>query len=563
MTRAAGIIEKAIIESAPPEKQPASGFPRAQAALNKLQREVSLAPQKKKFETLLSCASALQPHVDAGWISQEKADAMTWEVAIRHGIQGSPGSPEEAAIAAIVRQVCTPPTLRDEAAARDQVSGADEIPWEDGATDKRLQRETPRPWARDPATIPPRQTLYDGHYFRKAASVTVGAGGRAKTTRAIYEAISMACGFDLATREEIPAGKLAVWILNGEEDQDELDRRVAATCLHYDVSTEDLGSRLFVQSVRDTPLRIAAVVNNRPTIDQSAKAYLTNAIKANTEVDVFIVDPLVSFHSVQENDNGHMDVVIKEGFGAVANQTNAACELLHHPGKPKPGQADTTVEDGRGASAVIWAVRSARVLNFMSEDEARKLGLGDEERRLHVRIANGKANMGPLGRAKWMRLQVQKLPNGDLVAVASPWSPPNPFDGITASDMELARRLAATGEYRQDSRSPKWIGYALAEHLQMSLSHHGDNEPKDMARLNSIIKTWMKNKVLDIEERKDADGKTRKFVVLGSFEEPAPAHPEDDEAMNPKLADDWRQLADPTLLEGRCIPPVRQFRQSL
>ena len=34
-----------------------------------------------------------------------------------------------------------------------------------------------------------------------------------------------------------------------------------------------------------------------------------------------------------ENDNGHMDLVIKEGFGAIANTTNSAGEMFHHPGK--------------------------------------------------------------------------------------------------------------------------------------------------------------------------------------------------------------------------------------
>jgi hypothetical protein len=88
-------------------------------------------------------------------------------------------------------------------------------------------------------------------------------------------------------------------------------------------------------------------------------------IKRNL-IDVFMIDPLVSFHDVPENDNSAMDKVIKQGFGMVAGRTNSAGELFHHPGKPKPGQSETTVEDGRGASAILWAVRSARVLNFMT-----------------------------------------------------------------------------------------------------------------------------------------------------------------------------------------------------
>jgi len=338
----------------------------------------------------------------------------------------------------------------------------------------------------------------------------------------------MATGRELSTGEPLPCGPLRVGLLNGEENRDELDRRVAATCQRYGVIEADLGRRLFVESVRPNPLRIATMRRNAPMLDRGATARL-RAFVTDNRLDVLMVDPLVSFHSVPENDNGAMDVVIKDGFGAIAGETSSAIELFHHPGKPKPGQAETVVEDGRGASAILWAVRSARVLNFMTPDEAAKLGIPEDERRLHVRIANGKANMGPLGKAKWMRLEVENLPNGDEVAVASSWTPPDPFHGITTTDMELARRLAATGEYRADNRSPKWIGYAIADSLGLDVSHDGRGpNGADVARLKGIIRQWMENKVLAVETRPDGDSKERKFIVPGPFKpEPQPSYVDD------------------------------------
>jgi hypothetical protein len=391
-------------------------------------------------------------------------------------------------------------------------------------TKKPSVRPAPVSWWRDPATIPPRKSLYDGHYIRRAIGATVGAGGRAKTTRGVYEGISMSTGFDIATKHTLPDGLLRVWICNGEEDQDELDRRVAATCQRYSITQHDLGGRLFVQSVRDNPLRIATLVNNRPVIDQGVLSYMTDFIRDNS-IDVFMLDPLVSFHGVMENDNGHMDLVIKEGFGAIASSTNSAGEMFHHPGKAKPGQPDTAVEDGRGASAILWAVRSARVFNFMTPEEAKELGITEDDRKLHIRIANGKANMGPLGKAKWMKLVVENLVNGDHVACSSPWSPPDPFKGVTATDMELAQTLARTGEYRADMRSPNWFGYALASHFGLMVSHGGDNNPKDLARIKAIMKTWLKNKVLEIDKREDDKRKIREFIVPGSFKAAASAEP--------------------------------------
>lgn len=375
-------------------------------------------------------------------------------------------------------------------------------------------------WWRDPGDIPPRRFVFGRHYVRRAIGATIGAGGRGKTSLGTVEAISMAIGRDLLTGEPLPDGPLRVWVINGEEDQDELDRRFAAACQFYGVTEADLGGRLFAVSFRDKPLRIASLIGGQPVINRSMVDQMIKFIAQN-QIDIFMVDPLVSFHAVAENDNMHMDAVIKQGFGAIANATNSAGEVFHHPGKPKPGQ-DTTVEDGRGASAILWAVRSARVVNFMSSEEAGKLGIAEDDRGRHIRITNGKANMGPIGKANWMRLEVENLPSGDQIAVASHWTPPDPFQNVTADHMQLARRLAETGDFRADSRSPQWFGYALAPVLNIPVSHGIKNDPKDLAKIHAIIKKWQDNQVLETETRR-VDGKDRVFIITGSFRpEPQP-----------------------------------------
>jgi hypothetical protein len=329
-------------------------------------------------------------------------------------------------------------------------------------------------WWRDPATIPRREFLYGKHYIRRNIGASIGAGGRLKTSYALFEALEMAAARNLTTGEALPGGPLRVLVLNAEEDQDELDRRVAAVCLRYDITEADLGGRLFVKSVRDEPLRLATLRREGPVLNGPMLQALTNLIE-DIRADVFMLDPFISFHAVNENLNPDMDLVIKQGLGAIASKTNSAGEIFHHPGKPKPGQAETTVEDARGASAIIWAVRSARVFNFMTPDEAAKLGIPEDDRRRHIRIANGKANMGPLGNATWIKIEVENLPNGDEVACSSRWNPPNPFDGVSATDMATGARLTATGALRADSRSPKWFGFALADHLHIPVAYGADN----------------------------------------------------------------------------------------
>jgi RecA-family ATPase len=386
-------------------------------------------------------------------------------------------------------------------------------------------RETPadKPWGRDPATIPPRQFLYNKHYIRGAVSSTIGAGGRAKTTLSCEEAVSMAVGRDLMTGEPLKSGPLRVWILNGEEVQDESDRKIAAVLQHYKITIADLGGRLWAQSVRDRPMRIATMVKGAPMINDIVVGQMVEFIKRNL-IDVFMIDPLVSFHDVPENDNSAMDKVIKQGFGMVAGRTNSAGELFHHPGKPKPGQSETTVEDGRGASAILWAVRSARVLNFMTPSEATQIGIPEEERRRYIRISNGKANMGPVGKATWMKIEVEYLPNGDEVACATLWTLPKPFDGITKAHAVVAQRLAQGGAYRADTQAKNWFGYALGEPFGLDPR----NNSEDKAKLKTIIKTWLKNKVLATEWRKDEKRKDKEFIIPGPADM-SPNHQADDD----------------------------------
>ena len=373
-----------------------------------------------------------------------------------------------------------------------------------------------QPWWRDPATIPRRHFLYERHYIRGAVSATVAGGGRGKTTRSTYEALSMAAGRVLETGEPLCEGALRVGLLNAEEDQDELDRRLAATCQRYSLTKDDLGGRLFAKAIKH--LRLATMIRGVPTLDPSATAWLT-AFVQDHKLDVLMIDPLVSFHSVPENDNGAMDVLIKDGFGAMATKERCAIDLLHHPGKAKPGQAETVVEDARGASAVIWAVRSARVLNFMTPEEATKLGIPEDQRRMHIRIANGKANMGPLGKAVWMKLVIEILSNGDEIACVSSWKPPDPFKGVSTADMHKCRTLTQTGAYRLDSRSSDWVGYMVADVLKVNVVYGAENDAKDIARIKQILNRWFKNKVLMTEQRQDKNRHKRSFVIPGTWSE--------------------------------------------
>jgi 2,3-bisphosphoglycerate-independent phosphoglycerate mutase len=91
--------------------------------------------------------------------------------------------------------------------------------------------------------------------------------------------------------------------------------------------------------------------------------------------------PHLSSHGVSENDNGAIDRVAKT-WAKIAEETNCSIELVHHSRKTNGNEV--TVEDSRGAVALLSAARSARVLNQMTKDEGERAGV--EFRRLHFRV---------------------------------------------------------------------------------------------------------------------------------------------------------------------------------
>ena len=268
--------------------------------------------------------------------------------------------------------------------------------------------------------------MYGRHLIRKFLSTTAAPGGIGKSSLVLAEAVAMASGRNLLG---IPVGgtKLRVWYWNGEDPLDEIERRVAAICLHYGVTEKEIAGNLFVNSGRDTPIVIATMTRDGASLAVPVRDQLEATIKAN-RIDVVIIDPFVSSHAVTENDNVAIDLVCKQGWGKLVDACDCACDLIHHV--KKTGGNEITVEDGRGAVALLWAARSARVLNPMTRDEATRAGV--EKPRSYFRVDNGKSNLAPPpDKSDWFQLHSVALGNGatvfdgdgDHVAVERPEGP--------------------------------------------------------------------------------------------------------------------------------------------
>src|SRR5262245_28106390 len=137
----------------------------------------------------------------------------------------------------IVRMVAGAEDLREAHKEEAEAGGdAEELP-------PLLHAYAPRSFSQ----IPRRQWLHAGHYIRQQVVMTVAPGGYGKTTLLITNAVEMCTGLGLLGSAP-PGGAMRVAYWNAEDPEDEVERRVAATCLRHNIDPEALRGRLFLGS---------------------------------------------------------------------------------------------------------------------------------------------------------------------------------------------------------------------------------------------------------------------------------------------------------------------------
>lgn len=365
---------------------------------------------------------------------------------------------------------------------------------------------TPFAWC-DPTKIPPRRWLYGKHYVRQYISCTIAPSGLGKTSLSISEILSMASGKPLLG-VAVPE-RLRVWDWNGEDPADEITRRIMAAALHHGLTKEDLEGYLFADTGRNTPIVFAKQERYGVTIAMPVVDALIAAIKQR-KIDLMVVDPFVKSHRVSENDNLLIDIVATH-WAQIADATGCCIELLHHPRKT-PGEV--TVDDGRGASALVSASRSARVLNWMSEDEASKAGIEPEKRWRYFRAEDGKQSMAPRAdNADWYTIVNVELGNGDHVGVVDKWAWPDPLDGISTHDLRAAQKAVSEGgPWRANHQAKAWVGKPIAEALKLNIKRTTERR-----KVMGLLKTWLEKEMFVVVEAMGPDRHPTQYVEVGKW----------------------------------------------
>ena len=234
-------------------------------------------------------------------------------------------------------------------------------------------------------------------------------------------------------------------------------------------------------------------------------------------------------HYLNENDNREIDFVMAT-FAEIATATNCAIELVHHVRKPPSGFAAAqagNIDTARGASALAAAVRSARTVTPMSENEAEAFGVEPRNRAWYVRIDSAKANMrAPQESAAWcervsVSLDNGDLANGDSVGGLRVWTPPSAWDGMTNERIAEVLAKIITGPGNGDRYSKrtqdgdKWVGNVLIDLA---------GRTKSAAR--EIVEDWFKSKLLVVEAYQNSARKPRQGVFVNKALSPVHVAPE-------------------------------------
>lgn len=356
----------------------------------------------------------------------------------------------------------------------------------------------------DPKTLPRREFAFGTHYIRKYVSVTVSPGGLGKTSNSILEALAMTSGRALSGTK--PPAPLKVWLFNAEDPRDELERRIMAACIHYNLKPEDVEGKLFLDTGREQELVVAKEdKRNGVTIQEPIVEAVVQQIE-RYGIDVMIVDPFVSTHGVNENDNGAIDKVAKL-WAQIADFTNCAIDIVHH--LRKVADREATVEDARGAVSLIGAARSVRVLNRMSEDQATQAAVSAAERFGYFSVTYGKSNLTPLShRLDWRKIESVPLGNGrgltkpqDHAPVVTEWKWPEASEiagGVSEDHKAVIRIAVNNSDYKVSQKAKNWVGNAVAYALGVDIE-----EAANRQKVSSIVKALMKEGMLYENEERD------------------------------------------------------------
>lgn len=244
----------------------------------------------------------------------------------------------------------------------------------------------------------PRPWVMHNRYMRGTVTVLAAPGGAGKSLLSILDAIAVATGQPLSG--EKVEGPSPVWIINAEDDAEEIERRIVACASANGLIREDLeGCPFYYASGYGKDLNIVVQKGKDLEVNEKFVGYLIKTcIEKN--IALLIIDPMINFYEGNESDNSEIKRVMRVLL-RVAEEANCAVCMVHHLVKGKmsqPGDASSI----RGASAIVNAARLAATLTTMRPADAKFYGIPLDACWQYKRLDTAKVNFAAArGRPTW------------------------------------------------------------------------------------------------------------------------------------------------------------------
>jgi hypothetical protein len=297
---------------------------------------------------------------------------------------------------------------------------------------------------------------------------------------------------------------------------DELERRFEAARKHYGVSKDDVRGRIIIDSVKADVMSFAKEGDEGIQIAEPVVASLRETIERN-KIDVVIIDPWVSAHSVDHNDIHKVQPIVTM-FKDLAEDTGACIELVVHP--RKTAEKDLTEEDMIGSVGLPNKTRDVRVLNKMAPADAAKYGIEPWAVGDYFRVDNVKHTHKRSTKPVWRRKISVSLGNrgpGLLdfatdVGVVTQWTPPTAeslLADLTPEQIVAIKAAVDGGLDRANAQAEKWAGRAVGRALGWDVDTGADK-----ARAKSTLSGLIKGGHLKEVTKDDEKSRPRKHVAV-------------------------------------------------
>jgi hypothetical protein len=361
------------------------------------------------------------------------------------------------------------------------------------------------------AVLPQLEWVYGRVRVRKYVSALFSPGGGGKTSLLTAEALDMVSGRDLMGLGH--RKQLRVWYINTEDPRDLVIRQFETAAALHRITNDDIGDRLMISNGRDSSFVVAQ--EDRRTGLRFNKPVIAGLLEVADEFkpDSIILDPFVSTHEINENDNGAIQRVASL-WVTIADQLNCSIDLAHHVVK---ADGPVTANSGRGGGALKDKARIVRVVNPMTLEQASKWGVQPADRREYFNAAVDKGNLTKVGTGGWYHIESVALGNGAGLAepqehapAVKRWYPPDadPLEVAAAKLAELGDEHLASvligidnRDCRYDPQSKDWAGHEVGFVLGVDTNDKGNAEQKK--EIQALIDAMILTGILAKDTRRD------------------------------------------------------------